>query len=214
MSQSDACGCHPDNERARHDSAYRRALWIVILLNVGFGVVEVLAGFLARSQALKADALDFLGDGSITFVGLLALRWTAARRARVAWTQGWFLAVLGLGVLGTALWRTLHAVAPEAGIMGGTGAAALAVNVAAALVLLRFRERSGSGARAIWLFSRNDALANVGVIIAAGFVAWLESGWPDLLAAAIIATLFLHSARSIIQEARTELRTSRLAEVS
>ncbi|MEO5722041.1 MAG: cation transporter [Chthoniobacterales bacterium] len=206
LSEDQTCACRPDEERAQHDADYRRALWIVVLLNVGFGVMEVVAGFVARSQALKADALDFLGDGSITFVGLLALCWTAARRARVAWVQGWFLALLGGGVLVAAVWRALHATAPEAELMGGTGAAALVVNVTAALVLLRFRDRAGSGARAIWLFSRNDALANVAVIIAAGLVAWLQSAWPDLLVAAVIATLFLHSARSIIREAGLELK--------
>jgi Co/Zn/Cd efflux system component len=95
----DGCGCHADEKRAAHDPAYRRALWIVVILNLGFGAIEVIGGFLARSQALKADALDFIGDGSITFVGLLALGWPDQARARVALTQGLFLAGLGVGVI-------------------------------------------------------------------------------------------------------------------
>src|SRR3546814_9007299 len=76
------CGCTGDTVRAERDPAYRRALWIVVILNLGFGVCEIIGGFIANSQALKADSLDFIGDGSITLVGLLALGWSAASRAR------------------------------------------------------------------------------------------------------------------------------------
>lgn len=79
------------------------------------------------------------------------------------------------------------------------------MNVAVALTLLRFRETGDAGARAIWLFSRNDALANVAVIMAAGLVAWLESAWPDLIVAGIIASLFLHSAAEIVRDASREI---------
>ena len=150
------CGCEADEKRAGVDPAYRRALWIVVLLNLGFGVIELAGGFLARSQALKADSLDFIGDGSITLVGLIAL-------SRTALVQGCFLALLGIGVIGTAIWRSFHAIPPEADLMGGIGVVALLVNIAAALVLSRFRNEGDATARAIWLFSRNDALANVAV---------------------------------------------------
>lgn len=206
---SDDCGCTGDKDRMKTDPAYRRALWIVVVLNVGFGLCELAGGFLAGSQALKADSLDFLGDGSITFVGLLALAWTQSARARVALVQGLFLAALGLGVLATAAWRAVNAVAPVAELMGGIGVAALAVNVAAAMVLARFREGGDANARAIWLFSRNDALANVAVIAAAVLVGWTGTAWPDLLVAAAIALLFLHSSTEIIGNARHELREQR-----
>lgn len=203
------CGCHGDTERASTDPAYRRALWIVVVLNVGFGLLEFVGGFFANSQALKADALDFLGDGSITFVGLLALAWTETTRAKVALTQGIFLALLGTWVLGMAVWRAVNAVPPEAALMGGIGIAALAVNVTAALVLARFRAEGDVQARAIWLFSRNDAINNVAVIVAAGLVFWLERAWPDLVIAVIIAFVFLHSAWEIIRDARKELHARR-----
>ena len=200
------CGCHADEKRAASDPAYRRALWTVVVLNLGFGLVEIGGGFIAKSQALKADALDFLGDGSITLVGLLALGWPEHTRARVALAQGWFLAALGVGVISMAVWRALNAIPPEADIMGGLGVAGLIVNVSAALALVRFREHGDANARSIWLFSRNDALANIAVIIAAGLVAWLRSAWPDLIVAGIIALLFVHSAQEIIRDARGELR--------
>lgn len=212
MSQTEqaggCCGCHADEQRATHDPTYRRALWIVVALNLSFGCVEAVGGFLARSQALKADSLDFLGDGSITLVGLLALKWAGQTRSRVALVQGWFLAALGIGVVAAAGWRALNAVPPEADLMGGLGLAGLIVNVSAALALMRFRERGDANARAIWLFSRNDALANIAVIFAAGLVFWLRSAWPDLIVAAIIALLFLHSAWEIIRDASKELRAT------
>lgn len=207
-SESDGCGCTGDTKRAEADPAYRRALWWVVILNVGFGLCEIVGGFLANSQALKADALDFLGDGSITFVGLLALGWAASTRARVAMTQGLFLGALGLSVIGMAVWRALNAIPPEPELMGGIGIAALIVNVTAALILARFREGGDAQARAIWLFSRNDAINNVAVIGAAALVFWLDSAWPDIIVAAVIAVIFLQSAWEIIRDARGELRES------
>jgi len=202
--QSNGCGCTGDSKRAERDPAYRRALWIVVLLNLGFGACEIVGGFIADSQALKADALDFIGDGTITFVGLIALGWAGAARARIALVQGIFLMTLGLGVIGVAFGRALNAVAPDADLMGGIGIIALVINVASAFVLSRFRE-GDANVRAVWLFSRNDALANVAVIAAAGLVAWTDSAWPDLTVAAVIAALFLHSAIEILRSARAEL---------
>lgn len=190
------------------DPAYRRALWIVVLLNVGYGAVETVGGFLSDSQALKADALDFLGDGLITFLGLLALRWSLAWRARSALLQGLFLGVLGLGVLGNTMYRVLVQQEPEAGLMGVFGLIALAVNVAAALVLIPHRT-GDANVRAVWLFSRNDAIGNAAVVLAAGLVAWSGTPWPDLAVALVIAGLFLHSAASIVRDARGDLAGSR-----
>jgi len=199
------CGCEADTTRAKVDPAYRRALWIVVVLNLGFGALELFGGFVASSQALKADSLDFIGDGSITLAGLLVLGWSVRLRSRVALTQGLFLAALGLCVIGFAIWRAFHAVPPEAGLMGGIGVVALIVNVSAALVLARFRHEGDATARAIWLFSRNDALANVAVIVAAALVAWTGRAWPDLVVAGTVALLFLHSAYGIVRDSRREM---------
>jgi Co/Zn/Cd efflux system component/copper chaperone CopZ len=185
--------------------AYRRALWIVVLLNAGFGVAEMIGGFVAGSQALKADALDFLGDGSITFLGLLAIGWSLAWRARAALLQGIFLALLGAGVLANTMYRLMVVQVPEPGLMGVLGLIALAINVAAALVLIPHRS-GDSNVRAVWLFSRNDAIGNLVVVLAAGLVAWTEAAWPDLVTAGIIAALFLHSSWSIIRDASQDLR--------
>ena len=186
---------------------YRRALWIVVLLNAGYGIVEAVAGVVSDSQALKADALDFLGDGLISFVGLLALAWPVQRRARVALAQGLFLAALGVGVIGSTIYRVLIQQQPEAEMMGIFGAIALAVNLAAAAALIPHRT-GDANARAIWLFSRNDALGNLAVVIAAGLVAWTASPWPDLVVAFVIAAMFLQSAWSIMRDARRELASA------
>ena len=205
MEETDECGCTGDPKRAQDDPAYRRALWIVIILNIGFGLFEIVGGFIADSQALKADALDFLGDGSITLVGLFALGWTAVLRSRVALIQGIFLALLGMGVIGFALLRAIDPGVPEAGIMGALGFLALGINVVSAFVLSRFRE-GDANVQAVWLFSRNDEIANVAVICAAGLVAWTGKSWPDIAVAAIIALIFIHSAYQILQNALIELQ--------
>ena len=186
-------------------SGYKRALWIVIILNVGYGLVEMFGGFLSGSQALKADALDFVGDGVISFLGLLALGWDPRWRAKAALIQGLFLGALGLGVLGSTVYRVLVQGVPEAELMGAFGLVALVVNVAAALVLLPYRS-GDANVRAVWLFSRNDAVGNLAVVIAAVLVAWTGTGWPDLVVAFVIAGLFLHSAWNIVTDARNELR--------
>ena len=185
--------------------AYRRALWIVVLLNVGYGVAEIIGGLIADSQALKADALDFLGDGSITFLGLLAIGWSLRLRARTALLQGIFLAVMGIGVLGYTIYRTQVLQTPDAELMGILGFGALLINVISVIILLPHR-KGDANVRAVWLFSRNDALGNILVIVAAGFVFWTSTSWPDLIAAGIIASLFLQSSWSIIKDARNDIQ--------
>lgn len=184
--------------------AYRRALWIVVLLNVSYGLIEMVGGLIASSQALKADALDFLGDGLITFLGLLAIGWNLAWRARSALVQGLFLGALGLGVLATTAYRVIVSSQPEAEFMGLLGAVALVVNVLAAVVLIPHRT-GDANVRAVWLFSRNDAIGNAAVVAAAGLVWWTGTPWPDLAVAAVIAGLFLQSSWSIVRDARGDL---------
>jgi len=184
--------------------AYKLALWIVVLLNAGYGVVEIVGGFLAGSQAVKADALDFIGDGVISFLGLIAVSWGLAARAKAALLQGIFLGVLGAGVLLATAYRVLVHQQPEAQLMGILALIGLALNVMAAVVLLQHRQRDAN-ARAVWLFSRNDAIGNIAVVIAALLVAWTQTPWPDLVVALVIAALFMQSSFSIIRDARNDL---------
>lgn len=205
---ADGCGkCSVTDEFAHGGRSHRRALIIVVVLNIGMGIGEMVAGLLSASQALKADALDFLGDGSITLLALLALSWRPVWRARAAFLQGSFLAVLGLGVIAAALYRSLAQKMPDAEIMGGVGALALVVNIASAWVLVRHRN-GDANTRAVWLFSRNDAIGNVAVIAAGALVYWIGSPWPDLVAAFAIAALFMHSSWAILRDSLQELRAA------
>ena len=149
-----------------------------------------------------------MGDGLITFLGLLAIGWSLVWRARSALIQGLFLAALGVGVLLNTAYRVLVLNQPEAELMGAFGMIALVANVAAALVLIPHRA-GDANVRAVWLFSRNDALGTEAVVIAAGLVFWTKTAWPDLVVAVIISGLFLQSAWSIIRDARTDLREAR-----
>lgn len=176
-----------------------------MLLNLGYGLIEVVGGFLAGSQALKADALDFLGDGSITLLGLLAISWNPVWRARSAFVQGLFLGVLGIAVLVMTGYRVLVLQTPEAELMGAFALVALGVNVAAAVVLLKHRS-GDANVRAVWLFSRNDALGNLAVVVAAVLVWFIQSPWPDLVVAGAIAALFLHSAFEILRGSMREMQ--------
>ena len=188
--------------------AYKRALWIVVLLNVGYGVVEIVGSFLAGSQALQADALDFVGDGMISFLGLIAVGWGLAARAKAALLQGIFLALLGVGVIGSTFYRIFIEHEPQTTLMAGLAIVACIVNILAAVVLIPHR-KGDANVRAVWLFSRNDAIGNLAVVAAAGLVWWLNSPWPDLVVAFAVAGLFLQSAWSIIRDARNDLASTR-----
>ena len=186
------------------ESNYRRALWIVVILNVSYGIIEMVAGFIAGSQALKADALDFVGDGLITFLGILAIGWSIVWRARSALIQGVFLGVLSAGVMGNTIYKIFVIQVVDAELMGITAIVALAVNVTAAIVLIPHRS-GDSNVKAIWHFSRNDALGNAAVVLAAVVVAWSGSNWPDLIVAFAIAGLFLQSSWVIVRDAIGDL---------
>lgn len=199
----DCCG---PKDLTHTTPGYRRALVIVVVLNLGMGVVEMAGGVFGRSQALKADSLDFLGDGAITLLGLLAISRGQRWRARAALLQGFFLAILGVGVIGAACFRLYAKVLPDAATMGVLGVVGLVVNVVCALVLVPHRN-GDANVRAVWLFSRNDAIGNMAVVVAGGLVGWSGQAWPDLVTAAVIAALFLASAWQIIRGAQHELKS-------
>jgi cation diffusion facilitator family transporter len=189
---------------------YRRRLWAVIAINAAMFVVELGAGALAGSQALQADALDFLAD-SLTYGISLAVIGAAVRvRAWAAFAKGLSLTVMGLWVFGSTAWHVLVLGVPRAEIMGIVGVLALAANVTSVLLLARYRD-GDANVRSVWLCSRNDAIGNVAVMIAALGVWGTASRWPDLVVAAIMASLFLWSSVQILRQSARELRTGELA---
>ena len=171
---------------------YRRRLVAVILINAAMFVVEITAGQYAGSQALKADALDFFAD-ALTYGASLAVIGMALRtRSLVALAKGASLFVMGLWVLGSTIYRVFVAGVPDADVMGVVSVLALAANVASVLLLVRYKD-GDANVRSVWLCSRNDAIGNVAVMVAALGVWGTATGWPDLIVAAIMASLFLTS---------------------
>lgn len=187
--------------------AYRRRLWIVIALNAGMFVVEMAAGQLAGSQALQADALDFFGDALTYGISLAVIGASVAVRSTAALFKGVSLAAMGLWVFGATVWHIFVDGVPEAEVMGIIGFLALATNLASVALLARYRE-GDANVRSVWLCSRNDAIGNVAVMVAALGVWGTASGWPDLLVAGVMAGLFLWSAFQIIAQARRENRAA------
>jgi Co/Zn/Cd efflux system component len=184
--------------------SYRRALWAVIIINGGMFLVEMTAGLTARSQALQADALDFFGDSATYALSLFMIGQPLMWRARAALFKGISLALMGLWVLGSTVYHVIIVGVPAAEVMGVVGFMALMANLASVVLLLKFRD-GDANVRSVWLCSRNDAIGNVAVLIAAGFVWQTNTGWPDLIVAGIMASLFMYSAVQIISHAREEI---------
>lgn len=184
---------------------YRQALVAVIIINAVMFGVELLGGAWAGSQALKADALDFLGDALTYGLSLWVIGRSLRTRASAALLKGISLAIMGIWVLGSTVWQVWVLGVPSAGIMGAIGVMALMANLVSVLILMRYRD-GDANVRSVWLCSRNDAIGNVAVIGAAVLVAFTASPWPDLVVAALMAGLFLKSSVSIIRQSMSELR--------
>lgn len=199
------CNCDAPPVFDGVSSAYRRALLAVIVINAIMFVVELGAGFLARSQALKADSLDFLGDSITYTITLLVIGMPLAWRARAALFKGVSLALMGLWVLGSTFYQAIVPGLPHAQTMGIVGFAALVANLASVLLLLKYRN-GDANVRSVWLCSRNDAIGNVAVMLAASGVWATSSAAPDLVVAGCMAALFLWSSSQIVRQARRELR--------
>lgn len=186
----------------------RRLLWIALVLNAAMFVVEAGAGLAARSVALQADALDFLGDTATYAISLAVLARPPRWRAGAAILKGASLGLLGLWVAGATIFSALRQPLPVAEVMASVGTLALVVNVAVAVML--FRMRGGdANMRSVWLCSRNDAIGNLAVILAAFGVFGTGTGWPDLAVALVMASLALTASVSILRQAAGEWRAGR-----
>ncbi|MEQ9329504.1 MAG: cation transporter [Rhodospirillales bacterium] len=199
--------CHHEPKFDGMSSGFRRALWIVIAINAAMFGVEMIAGALAGSQALLADALDFLGDSLTYAISLIVIGMPLRVRAGAALAKGISLAVMGLWVLGTTAWQALGPGLPDAPVMGGIGLLALVANLASVGVLMRYKD-GDANVRSVWLCSRNDAIGNVAVMGAAVAVALTGSGWPDIIVAGLMAGLFLWSSGQIIRQALGEMKSA------
>jgi len=191
------------------DPVWRRALWVALVVNACMFAAEIAAGFAASSSALQADALDFLGDSVNYAISLGVAGFGLAVRSRTAFFKGATLLVLGLWVVGSAGWRALTGGAvPHADVMGWVGFVALLANAGVALMLFRFR-RGDADMRSVWICSRNDAIGNVAVMLAALGVFGTGTLWPDVIVAAIMAALALTGGWTIMHHAVSELHATK-----
>jgi Co/Zn/Cd efflux system component len=197
--------CCSDVGSGLNSPQWRRALWIALAVNAAFFLAEIIAGVAAGSASLQADALDFFGDAANYAVSLSVAGMTMRWRARAAVAKGGTLILFALWVLGSTAWHALHGTLPEAEVMGVIGVSALIANGAVAVMLYRFRT-GDANMRSVWVCSRNDAIGNLAVALAALGVFGTGTGYPDIIVATIMGGLGLFGGWQIVRQARTELR--------
>jgi Co/Zn/Cd efflux system component len=202
---------HERGAAAANSPIYRRVLWVALAVNLAMFFVEIGAGLAAQSASLLADSLDFLGDagnyGLSLFVLGMALQW----RARASLLKAASMGAFGLWVAATTIQHAVAGTVPAAPVMGIVGALAFAVNLGVAALLYRWRE-GDSNMRAVWICTRNDAIGNLAVLVAAAGVFGSGTGWPDYIVAAIMSGLALIGAVQVARQALAELTaTARLS---
>ena len=200
-----ACCGHSHGTFDGMSKDYRRRLWLVIALNGGMYIVEMIAGQAAGSKALQADALDFFGDAVTYGISLAVIGASLKTRALAALAKGTSLFLMGVWVAATTLYQVFVLGVPQAAVMGSIGFLALAVNLASVLLLVRYKD-GDANVRSVWLCSRNDAIGNVAVMLAAAGVWGTASAWPDLIVAGLMAALFVSSSVQILSQAIKEYR--------
>ena len=200
--------CHHDhaaNAKSASNPLYRRILWLALIINLAMFGVEIGAGFKSGSTSLLADAIDFFGDAANYGVTLMVLSAGVVLRSRAALLKGISMLAFGVFVAARALWMLTQGGTPEAYTMGTIGLLALVANVAVALMLYAWRE-GDANMRSVWLCSRNDAIGNIAVMLAALGVLGTGRSWPDLLVALGMAGLAVVGGWSVVQQARGELK--------
>jgi Co/Zn/Cd efflux system component len=207
--QDDACGA----DQPLNSPHWRRALWIALAANASFFLAEIIAGVAAGSAALLADALDFFGDAANYAISLGVAGMALAWRARAALAKGGTLILFALLVLASAIWHAVHGTLPSADVMGVIGFAALIANGGVAVMLYRFRG-GDANMRSVWICSRNDAIGNLAVLLAAMGVFGTGTGWPDVIVAAIMGGLGLWGGCQIVLQAAHELRSGMTRQVA
>ncbi|HHM05470.1 MAG TPA: cation transporter [Gammaproteobacteria bacterium] len=195
------CGCDIDIKNRQQ----RQVLVQLLLINGAMFVAEIIAGIIGDSTALIADSLDMLADATVYAVGLYAVGRSLAAKAKAARLSGIFQVLLGLGVLFDIVRRFIVGSGPESLLMMVVGLVALIANTIC--LMLIYKHRQGEvHMRASWLFSKNDVIANLGVIGGGMLVAWLGSPWPDLIIGLTIAVIVVKGGFHIIKDADSEMQ--------
>lgn len=195
------CDCSIEVESEQQ----RRVLITLLVINAAMFVVEVVAGILAESTGLIADSLDMLADAVVYGIGLYAVGRAASAKIRAAYVSGYFQMALALIVALDVSRRAFFGSEPEPAYMVLIGLIALSANVVCLNLIAKHRD-GGVHMRASWIFSKNDVIANVGVVVSGGIVFVTESRWPDLIVGLAIAYIVFRGALAIIEDARNERR--------
>jgi Co/Zn/Cd efflux system component len=198
--------CQPEPEK--RDSApppgYLRVLWIALVVNVLMFGVEIAAGLASESVSLLADSIDFLGDAANYGLSIAVLGMGFAWRSRAALVKAASMLAFGALVLAKAAWSMSMGVVPEPLTMGVVGSVAMVANVGVAVMLYAFRD-GDANMRSVWLCTRNDAIGNLAVMLAAVGVFGTGSAWPDLGVALVMASLAITAGWSVMRQARREM---------
>lgn len=194
------CGCEVEIK----DESQKKVLYWLLSINAVMFVLEAVLGWYAESTALMADSLDMLADAVVYGIGLYAVGKEVAAKANAAKISGYFQAILGILILMDISRRVVFGSEPESLFMISVGLVALVANVTC-LMLIQKHKDGEVHMRASWIFSANDVIANVGVIISGALVWWLGSRWPDIVIGLIISLVILRGAKQILLEAKKEL---------
>ena len=189
----------------RENTTYRRVLWTVLAINGAMFLVEIGAGLAAGSASLQADALDFFGDAANYAISLMVVGKALRYRATAALAKGATMGLFGLWIIGAVIWHASHGTLPSAVTMGIVGSTALVANGASFGLLLAYRG-GDANMRSAWICTRNDVVGNLAVLLAALGVFGTQTGWPDIIVAAIMAGLALQGSTVVVRQSLGELR--------
>lgn len=198
------CCNHNKNFDGMSDT-YRRILWWIIGINASMFIIEMMAGIGGQSQALQADALDFLGDSLTYGLSLWVIGQSISIRSNAALFKGYSLVFIAFLVFAGTVYRLFVINEPNAMMMGGVAIAALFANLTSVWLLRRHKD-GDANVRSVWLCSRNDAIGNVVILVAASGVWFTQQAYIDLAVAGFLAVLFLNSAWKIVKQANQEKR--------
>jgi Co/Zn/Cd efflux system component len=204
--------CAPENPELTN-TRYRRLLWVALIINGSMFLIELIAGLMAGSVSLQADALDFLGDVANYGISIFVIGMVLRYRATAALIKGATMGLFGLWVIGATMGHAFQRTVPHAVAMGEVGFAALVANMVV-FGLLWTSRKGDSNMRSAWLCSRNDVIGNVAVMLAAVGVFGTGTGWPDVIVAAIMAGLGLQGAYQVIRHALKELRSGQMLQAA
>ena len=184
---------------SRQSQSLKKIFWIVLLINLGMFLVEAVSAFSSHSNALLADSLDMLGDAFVYGLSLLVLSRSHVTKAKASLAKGIIMTLLGFFVLGQVVYKIIHPIVPVAETITFISLIALVANLVCLFLLTRYK-KTDLNTKSAWTCSRNDVVANVGVMIAGLLVGYFNSMWPDLIVGFAIASIVLYSSIDVIRD--------------